>query len=205
MMPAHPTRSPPVVPESPTADGVDRVDTAADEALAERFRAGDDEAFAVLYARWRPRAVSYALKIVHTPAVAEEIATDAFVTLVEGRFSPKAREGSFRAWLFTVVQRRCLDTLRRRGTRGRVLPLLREEPTPPALEAAIDGLRDKARLEAALESLPVEHRSVVLLYYAQGLSSREVAEATEQTDQQVRSKLSYARRVLRRTLAQESP
>ena len=198
MMPARPQSSPPT-------DATGSPESGEDEQLADRFRAGDDDAFATLYARWRPRAVSYATRIVHTPAEAEEIATDAFVTLVEGRYSPRARAGSFRAWLFTVVQRRCLDTLRKRGTQGRVLPLLREEPARPALEAAIDGLRDRARLDAALQTLPVEHRAVVLLYYAQGLSSREVAVATDQSDQQVRSKLSYARRVLRRALAQESP
>jgi RNA polymerase sigma-70 factor (ECF subfamily) len=174
----------------------------SDEDLVLAFQGGDDHAFAALYGRWRPRATAYAVKILGSPEEAEELVTEAFVTLVEGRFAPT---GSFRSYLFTVVQRKCLDHLRRRGTRGRVLPLLKPEPHEPALEDAIDGLRDRERVEAALESLPVEHRSVVLLYYAQGLSSREVGEATGLTDQQVRSKLSYARKTLKTLLTQERP
>ncbi|MCB9677395.1 MAG: sigma-70 family RNA polymerase sigma factor [Alphaproteobacteria bacterium] len=175
---------------------------ASDADLVLAFQNGDDSAFAELYARWRPRATAYAVRMVGSPEEAEELVTEAFVTLVEGRFAPT---GSFRSYLFTVLQRKCLDHLRRRGTRGKVLPLLAPEPVEPDLEGAIDGFRDRRRVEAALQSLPDEHRSVVLLYYAHGLASREVAEATGLSDQQVRSKLSYARKTLKTLLEREDP
>ncbi|MEZ4320388.1 MAG: sigma-70 family RNA polymerase sigma factor [Myxococcota bacterium] len=172
----------------------------SDEDLVLAFQAGDDDAFAELYGRWRPRVTAYASRMLGGGPEVEELVTDAFVTLVEGRFEPS---GSFRSYLFTVVQRKCLDHLRRQGTRGRVLPLLQPEAVTPDPEAVLDALRDRDRVEAALDALPPEHRSLLLMYYAHGLSSREVGEATGLTDQQVRSKLSYARKTLRTLLDPE--
>lgn len=165
----------------------------SDVQLVDRFQAGDDGAFRELYRRWRRPAASYARRLVGD-VDAEDAVTDAFVKVVEGAYSPT---GSFRSFLFTVVRRNCLDHLRRRGTRDRAAHLLEVEPETVEPEAMIDRLRDRQRVLAALQDLPEEHRSVLLLYYQQGMSSAEVGAAMGLTDQQVRSKLSYARRALR--------
>jgi len=55
-------------------------------------------------------------------------------------------------------------------------------------------------LERAIAALPEAHRAVVLLTYRHDLTSREVAEVLGCGDQEVRSRLSYARRLLRERL-----
>jgi RNA polymerase sigma-70 factor (ECF subfamily) len=169
----------------------------SDEDLVSAFQAGDDQAFAVLYARWRPRASAYARRMLRSSQDAEEVVTDTFVTVVEGRLGAV---GSFRTYLFTVLRRRCIDHLRRTKTRTKALPMLREAPESPDLDGQLDQLRNQARLREAMDQLPEECRSMLLLYYGQGLSSKEVAATSGLTDQQTRSKLSYARRLLRNTL-----
>lgn len=168
----------------------------SDPQLVDRFQAGDDGAFRELYRRWQRPAAAYARRLVGD-LDAEEAVTDAFVKVVEGAYRPT---GSFRSFLFTVVRRNCLDRLRRRGTQERSAHLLHVVPEAPEPEAMLDRFRDRERVAAAVQRLPEDHRSALLLYYQQGLSSAEVGAALGLTDQQVRSKLSYARRALRRQL-----
>ena len=92
-----------------------------DAELIAAFHRGDPTAFDALYDRWRGPATGYAARMLGDAAEAEEICTDAFVGLLEGR---RTDGGSFSGWLFTVVHRRCLDRLRRRTGWRRLLPLL---------------------------------------------------------------------------------
>lgn len=171
--------------------------TISDQDLLVQFHAGDDRAFEILYERWSSRVLHYAARMLGDRAEAEEVVTDAFITLVRGQVRPT---GSLRSYLFTVVHRRCIDRIRRRRTHDNVRHLLVEAPKTPDLDATIDSRRQVERMEAAMSSLPDEHRSVLMLYYGQGLRSGEVASVLELTDQQVRSKLSYARRALKAAL-----
>ncbi|MCA9566306.1 MAG: sigma-70 family RNA polymerase sigma factor [Myxococcales bacterium] len=168
----------------------------SDSDLLRAFQAGDDGAFETLYARWQGPALRYASRMVGVEE-AEEIVTDAFVTVVRGKAAPT---GSFRSYLFTVVHRRCLDRLRRRKTRATRLHLLVPTPETPDLDGSIDRHREVERLERAVATLPETHRATLLLYYGEGLPSAEVAEILGIADQQVRSRLSYARKALKAAL-----
>ena len=72
------------------------------------------------------------------------------------------------------------------------------------MDDALADADEARRLTAAMDALGEEHRAVLLLYYSQELPSREVAEILGCSDQQVRSRLSYARRKLREQL-EEAP
>lgn len=172
-----------------------------DHDLVARFRAGDEEAFTALYERYNARITSYAARLLKSREEGEEMCTEAFLRVVQGRVRPT---GSFRAYLFTVVHRLCLDRIRWRGRRQRVLQLLgRSPPDRPDLEGmALAGERQR-ELHRAVANLSIPHQAVVLLTYAEGLSSPEAAVVLGWTDQQVRSKLAYARRLLRGELEGE--
>ena len=119
---------------------------------------------------------------------------------------PKTRKptGRFRPYLFTVAHRACLEHLRRRRTALRFVPWLQVAPESSSPEQDLSQLQRDQAINAAVGQLAEEHRAVVLLYYAQELSSKEVASILDCTDQQVRSRLSYARRLLRELL-EEAP
>lgn len=174
-------------------------DPTPDEALIDAFRGGDEEAFSVLYRRHSDRVTSYAWRMMGRREEAEEIAVEAFARVVEGAWRPS---GSFKSFLFTVVHRLCLDRLRRRARAFRAEGRIEAEGAPwtPSPEDAAAEDSEKARLDRALAALPEAHRSVLLLYYGQDLTSREVADVLGCDDQQVRSRLSYARRLLREQL-----
>lgn len=166
-----------------------------DEALVERFRAGDELAFTALFRRYRDRAASYAFRMTGRAEEADEICLEAFTRVLEGAWRP---DGSFRGFLFTVVHRLCVDRLR---SRSRAIRAERRMEALPLVTTSVDERlalsEDQARLTEALEGIPEDHRAALLLYYGEELPSKEVAAILECSDQQVRSRLSYARRLLR--------
>jgi len=173
----------------------------SDESLLDAFAGGDDSAFASLYSRYRERVTLYAWRLLRRREDAEEVCAEVFTTIARGTWRPT---GTFRAFLFTITHRRCVDRLRRRRRRARLLPWLRQadrsDETPEDAAAHDEQLR---RLERALSALSGDLRTVVLLYYGEELPSREVAKILDCTDQQVRSRLSYARRKLRGVMLPE--
>jgi RNA polymerase sigma-70 factor (ECF subfamily) len=168
-----------------------------DASLVGAYERGETGAFDALYARYGPRVTTYAARLLGRREEGEEVATEVFVRVVEGRWRPT---GTFRSWLFTLTHRMCLDRLRARERRRRLLSWFGrgEAPVTPE-DALVVGERDRA-LQAAIGRLPAEHRAALLLATTEGLTSPEIAAVLGTTDQQVRSKLSYARRLLREAL-----
>jgi RNA polymerase sigma-70 factor (ECF subfamily) len=118
---------------------------------------------------------------------------------------PKA----FRAWLYRTVKNACLIGRRKRvhePTRllsidelvpGDEFPVPSGQRTPEQL--AIDG-RTRARLRKALAALPPAFRMTVFLRDIEGLSTREVAQVMNVSEDNVKTRLHRARLQLRREL-----
>jgi RNA polymerase sigma factor (sigma-70 family) len=76
--------------------------------LLGRLRAGDEEAFACLVDRHHAAMVRFARGYMRSPAVAEEVAQDAWLGLLRGldRFEGRS---SLRTWLFRIVANRAIS------------------------------------------------------------------------------------------------
>ena len=164
--------------------------------LLAAYRGGDSAAFRTLFTRHRDGLTTFAWRLLDRREEAEEVVVDAFVRLMS---QPPQPQGSLRAWLYTVVHRSALDRLRRRSRWGRVWDRLSHWVSPEAA-SPFDHVADDevaSKLARTLASLPEAHRVVLLLFYADELPTKEIAQILDCDDQQVRSRLSYARRLLR--------
>lgn len=174
----------------------------SDEELLIGFRDGDEAAFDQLVVRHGGAVKGFATRVVGDPHLAEDIFVETFVRVIEtaGRWRPG---GSVRSFVFTIAYRLCMDACRRRSRHLRAVGQLDPGGQPGGLgdpeTSAVASERARA-LEAAIGELPEAHRAVVLLTYRQDMNSREVAEVLGCSDQEVRSRLSYARRLLRQCL-----
>ena len=89
--------------------------------LVRRFQRGDLSAFEQLIERHKQSVINYAVRTIHDPTEAEDIAQKAFVLVfsASGRFRFQA---NFSTWLFAITRNLCLNELRRRA-RHRTEPL----------------------------------------------------------------------------------
>jgi len=101
--------------------------------LLGRLRAGDEEAFARLVDSHHAAMVRFARGYVRSPAVAEEVAQDAWLGLLRGldRFEGRS---SLRTWLFRIVANRAISVSRWSGPscRCRAAKTARNSSSAPA-------------------------------------------------------------------------
>ncbi len=178
----------------------------SDAELLDAFARGREDAFEALVRRHGPSIKGFALRMLKSADDAEDVFAETFLRVARARGAWEDR-GTVRAWLFTLARRQCLDVLRHRAVQHRtehqVVALERWRGTTPSPEARAVLGEEADRLERALARLPDEHREVLLLRTVHGLEAREVAEALGCTEEQVHSRLSYARKRLKEWLDTE--
>jgi len=102
----------------------------------------------------------------------------------------------FPPWIFALVSRRCVDSVRR-AVRDRRLAAQVSEGLEDRVEHATDIRLD---LRNAIARLPVDQRLVVSLHYGEGFTIDEIATAHGFPPGTVKSRLFAARETLRKHL-----
>jgi len=175
--------------------------------LIERARSGDGHAFEELARREERALYRHALRIVGTTSDAEDIVQDALFSAWRSIASFQGL--SFRAWLFRIATNRALDQLRSRKRRPE-LPLdppdddevTWAEPVAPGPDLTqLAGDREAlAAVETALEALPAEQRTALLLRDVEGFAYEEIAVITSVEIGTVKSRIHRGRLAVRNTL-----
>lgn len=170
--------------------------------LISRARSGDTTAFRDLVEQHQARAYALALRILRSPADAEEVAQDAFVRVWSAL--PGFRgESSFGTWLYRIVARRAFDraqVLKHRRGREQQDDQLPEAAAP---DAADDDTLAAAKLQQLVATLSPAQRSAVTMFYYEGRSVEQVAELLNMPENTVKTHLSRARAVLRAAWSNE--
>jgi RNA polymerase sigma-70 factor (ECF subfamily) len=174
-----------------------------DHALMQRIASGDARAFRQLSDQHLKTIVTYAYRITHNRAEAEEIAQEVFLrTWREAeRYRP---EGRVVAWLHKVAQRLALDLLRRRRGTVAVDEAL-EAPASDNPQQLLVRKQNVQGVQAALQLLPERQRLALVLSHEQGLSNSETADVLGLGVDATESLLARARRSLRQLLTQANP
>jgi RNA polymerase sigma-70 factor, ECF subfamily len=172
-----------------------------DHQLVERSRAGDVAAFEELVRRHQSRAYGIAYRLLGNKEDAQEVAQEAFARAYFrlGEFRGTAQ---FRTWLYRILVNLATDYLRRRRPEVReedavLRPVARGENP----ETHLDQQELRQRITRAIEVLPVDLRTVIVLREMEGLSYSEIARVIRRPVGTVMSRLFHARRRLRQDLA----
>jgi RNA polymerase sigma-70 factor (ECF subfamily) len=178
------------------------------EQLVSRAATGDRDARHELFVRFREDAYKVAFRITGRHADAADVVQDAFIKAFDGLTGFQA-EASFKTWLLRIVANRALDALRKRkirlaapidsddgaGEAGRLA-----DPRAEPAGARLDRQELGVRLQAAIEKLSPDHRSVFALYATGDKTYGEIAEMLGIPIGTVMSRLYHARRKLRELL-----
>jgi RNA polymerase sigma-70 factor (ECF subfamily) len=176
-----------------------------------RVQAGDHAAFQELFAKFGPRVLQYARRLVGSEARAEELTQDVFVQVFRFRlrYRPDAR---FATWLYTIATNLCLNELRRPERQLRVDLWERPDDAPdregpplpdPAAIDPEDGAASRElwrALERAIGELPPKQRAALLLSRMDGLGYRDVGDALGCSEGAVKALLFRATHALKARL-----
>jgi len=169
----------------------------------------DRKVFEELAARHYRQAYHIAYRMTGAHASAEDLTQEAMVRAFQS-FHRYRRDLPFANWLYRIIVNLHIDELRRRPNAWidsvedmaglHELPDLNSDPSDLVLSQEID-----TTLQQALNSLPKEFRTAVVLCDIEGLSYEEIAEVMRCSIGTVRSRIHRGRNQLRRYLGVTHP
>jgi len=181
-----------------------------DAILIEDIREGDMEALATLVEKYKRMIYRVAVKITQNHEDANDVAQDAFLKVYDS-IDKFRMDSSFETWLYRIVVNMSINLVKSRRRRrecvytkdvdSEVVPDVRYEAESkgnPSVNAEKQELREW--VTKAVDSLPVHHRTVVILHEFEGLTHSEIASILKCSEGTVRSRLHYARKRLRELL-----
>jgi RNA polymerase sigma-70 factor (ECF subfamily) len=174
-----------------------------DDALVDRARRGDVDAFELLYRQHAGRVYALCLRLAADPVVARELVQDTFVKAWDAL--PRFRaDASLTTWLHRIAVNALLE--RRRGEKRRTsrVSLAGDEEEDQRDIAGVVFAPDIATaidLERAIGALPPGVRRAFVLHDVEGYSHEEIATMTGLAAGTLRAQLHRARQLLKRALS----
>ncbi|MYN10427.1 RNA polymerase sigma factor RpoE [Pseudoduganella aquatica] len=178
----------------------------SDQLLVERVQAGERQAFDLLVAKYQRRLMRLVSRIVHDPAEAEDVVQETFIKAYRAirRFRG---DSAFYTWLYRIGINTAKNFL---ASQSRRTPTstendaeqaesfdsgeqLRDINTPESVLASQQIART---VNAAMDALPLDLRTAIVLREIEGLSYEEIADIMSCPIGTVRSRIFRARDVI---------
>ena len=171
---------------------------------------GEDAALNRIMMRWQRPLQGYAFRYVQNQADAQELVAETFVRMYQHRTGLR-KDTLLSAWLFTTLTNLCHNHYRWRRrhptvsmaalTEGNCTGSESWQGSEPSPGAALE--RDEALqlLRRAVDALPHDLKSVMLLHHYEHLSYQEIAAVVGCSERGVETRLYRARKRLRSELA----
>ena len=150
--------------------------------LLRRISEQDHKAVAEFYDQVAGVLFSTAMRILRDTHDAEEILQDVFVQVWNkaGDFDPAL--GTALHWTLAITRHRCIDRLRSRQRRSRLVGEMTEQAeivSAPSIRPPdhLSGAAELSAVHEAVRSLPEEQRAAIEMAFFGGLSHGEIAES----------------------------
>ena len=169
-------------------------------------RQGDPEAWDQLLHRYQLPLFTFVFGLVRHEQTSLDIVQETFINALRHLETLRADE-RFGSWLFGIAHQKCVQHWRRTSRESRVVDA--ERPLPEIASAPVEDpsewlIRQEREAEflAALDRLPPPQRTVVLLHFLEEFPLDEISGITGSPLGTVKSRLHYAKRLLRQWLAE---
>ncbi len=176
-----------------------------DATLMLAYAQGELSAFDALYARHRGTLYRFLLRSLRDQALADELFQETWSRVIAARtrYAPQAR---FSTWLLQIAHNLLIDSHRRKRpiAASEDAGMLDHLPGPghEQPDHVLSEFERRIRLQRAIDSLPDEQRTALLLRLENDLSVEEIARITGVGRETAKSRLRYAMNRLREQLAE---
>jgi len=161
-------------------------------------------AFERLYAEHAEPLVRFLLYRTGDPALAEDVAADAFERVIRARRRFDPRRGSEQTWLYTIALNLLRDHYRRSAAEERALDRTSAIAETLHRSPLAEQVHVRAAVAGALATLGADEREAVALRYGADLRIAEIAAITGDKPATVEKRLYRALRKLRQELGDDA-
>lgn len=193
--------------------------TPPDEELMLAYGTGDDEAFTLLFQRYKRRVFNYLLRHLGDRAAAEDLLQTTFLKIhrIRKSYRPSA---AFSTWIFTIATNLLrdykvsgrrhanvieLEEVRDKAAKGGSFsePVILADERTPELGYGEKEIADQIR--QAVQSLPSDQKEVILLAKYEGFKYEEIAEILNTSVGAVKVRVHRAMKALAKVLKEQFP
>jgi RNA polymerase sigma-70 factor (ECF subfamily) len=178
---------------------------AADLALVKRVQQGDKSAFDLLVLKYQHKIIKLIMRYVRDPTEALDVAQEAFIKAF--RAAPSFRgDSAFYTWMYRIAINTAKNHLVAAGRRPLDYNMDLQDPEQYDLHARLkdadtpEGLllteEIRQTVARAIEGLPEELRTAIMLREMEGMSYEEIAQTMECPVGTVRSRIFRAREAI---------
>ena len=170
--------------------------------LVARVREGNTEAYQSLLRHHLPSLNRYVIRMIGNTEDAEEILQDIFLRLWQKADQFNPRKSKLTTWLHQIAHNCCIDVFRKKKPLIVDLNKLEDfelvDQNSPQ-EDFVQGQKNQF-LAAAIQQLPENQKSALLLSYYQGLTNKQTAQILSISVEALESLLVRTRKKLQQTL-----
>jgi RNA polymerase sigma-70 factor, ECF subfamily len=162
-------------------------------------KAGEPEAWDALFRRYQLPLYVYVFELVHDEQTSLDLVQETFIAAVR-HIGGLRDDNKFGSWLFGIAHQKCIQRWRKQDREEVLLDEI--SVSADEFEGGPDDLLIRREQEAEfmnlLNQLPLPQRSVLLLYFVEDFSLEEIAGIIGTPIGTVKSRLHYARKLLRK-------
>ncbi|MBD3288173.1 sigma-70 family RNA polymerase sigma factor [candidate division KSB1 bacterium] len=178
-----------------------RNSTLTDGELIKAYQAGDENAFRTLVKRYESRVAATVIGMLGKCPEAEDVGQETFIRFHDSinKFRGESTVGTY---ITRIAINLSLNELKRRKRRRFLFPdETRDGDLGHVIEDSSDRIDQKTIVRQAIQKLPPDFRSVIVLRLIDGYSTNETAEILKLPVGTVLSRLSRAQKKLKKILA----
>ena len=167
-------------------------------------RAGEPAAWDTLFRRYQMPLYVYVFELVHDEQAGLDLVQETFIAAVR-HIGGLRDDSKFGSWLFGIAHQKSIQHWRKQIREE----ILRDEVVgnPDGSDDSPDNLLIRREQEAEfmhlLNELPLSQRSVLLLHFIEDFPLEAIARITETPIGTVKSRLHYAKKLLRKMLEEK--
>jgi RNA polymerase sigma-70 factor (ECF subfamily) len=156
-----------------------------DDDLIRDTLSGHRDAYGYLIRKYKDSLYDMARRILGTPEEAEDVLQESFVEAYRhlGKFNHEAR---FSTWIYSIVLNRVRNRLRRNktirwssldvgATQDQDAPPIEYSDQKPSVLSIVENKLSLEAVQKAVQTLPLEYRTIFILHYMQNLPLQDVA------------------------------
>jgi RNA polymerase sigma factor (sigma-70 family) len=164
-----------------------------DELLVMRTQNGDMKAFSLLVKRWQPALLRQAYRLTRDDEAALDVAQEAWKAIAKGIYRLKS-PSAFKTWSFRIVSNKSVNWIKEQQ-KQRALKIEGEQFVTQGEQS--EESENVELIKRALNELPVKSKAILSMFYVDNHSVKEISQILSLSAGTVKSRLFYARKMLK--------
>lgn len=163
--------------------------------IIRELKNGKEEAYKIVLDTYGNRLMKTCYLILNDEMESEDVVQETFLRVFKNIYSFKGKSSLY-TWIYSIAMNLCRDSLRKRTLD---LPFNEDLEIETVEESIFENI-DRKALRQELVKLPPIYKEVLVLFYFEGLSIKEISEISNEKEGTIKSKISRGRNKLRESL-----